>query len=223
MKYITCILTSLLLTSVCFGQQLFDFENGHWDIVKTNWDADEFNVSSQKIIQTSSKIGKIDTTGYIYYKLNTNLPFKLKGRDQNQFFVRQDSLTGKVYMRSFMDETEEFLLYDFNLKVEDTISSILCNQLNGVLIVTNVENVGTEDHPVRMIEARLNENGRLFKFKEGVGSLNGFIVNLTMDVMNASILKCYHINNELIFSQGGDCPPTPELTTRQKRHNSDPK
>ncbi len=217
MKKIIYFLAFLCITGQFFGQQLFDFEKSHWYVVKTNWNADEFKATSQEVFQTSSKIGKIDTTGFIYYKLNTSLSFKLKGKDQKQFFIRQDSTTGKVFIRSFMDETEEFLLYDFNLKVGDTFKSVLANQLKEDLIVTKVENVGTVDDPIRMIETRLNGSGNLYKFTEGIGSLNGFIVNLPMDVMKGSVLKCYHKNNELVYSQGDDCPATPKLKPRPVR------
>ena len=217
-KTTICFLAFFCFTGQLFGQQLFDFENSHWDIAKTTWDADEFNVSSQKVFQTSSKIGKIDTTGFIYYKLNTNLPFKLKRMYEFQFLIRQDSLSGKVFIKSFMDETEEFLLYDFNLNLGDTIKSIMTNQLKGELIVTKVENIGTIENPIRTIEARLNGNGVLFNFTEGIGSLNGFLVNLPMDVLNGSVLKCYYTNDALVYSQGDDCPATPELKTRSRKN-----
>ncbi len=75
----------------------------------------------KKLFKLQVRLVKYDTTGYINYKLNTNLPFTLKGKYQFQFLIRQDSLTGKVFVKSFMDETEEFLLYDFNLSVGDKI------------------------------------------------------------------------------------------------------
>ena len=81
-----------------------------------------------------------------------------------------------------------------------------------------MENVGTDDSPVRMIEARLDGNGNLFKFTEGIGSLNGFLVNLPMDVMKGSVLKCYHNNDVLEYSQGDDCPATPKLKPRPTRN-----
>ena len=219
LKTTVCFLAVFCLIGHLFGQQLFDFENAHWDISKTTWDADEFNLTSLKVFQTSSKIGKIDATGYIYYKLNTNLPFKLKGIYEFQFLIRQDSLTGKVFIKSFIDENEEFLLYDFNLKVGDKFSSVLTNQLEGELIVTKTVNIGTEENPKRFIEARLNGDGLLFKFTEGIGSLNGFLVNLPMDVLNSSILKCYYTDNELVYSQGDDCPATPELNPRSRKNH----
>ncbi len=64
-----------------------------------------------------------------------------------------------------------------------------------------------------MLEARLNGDGILFKFTEYVGSLNGFLVNLPMDVLNSSILKCYYTNNELFYSLGDHCTRTPARKT----------
>ncbi len=217
-KIFLCFLAIFCLTAKLLGQHLFDFERAQWDISKTTWDADEFNVSSQKVFQVTSKIGKIDTTGFVYYKLNTNLPFKLKRMYEFQFLIRQDSTTGKVFIKSFIDESEEFLLYDFNLKVGDEVKSIMTNQLEGRLIVTKVDSAGTAEKPVRMIEARLNGNGVLFKFTEGIGSMNGFLVNLPMDVLNSSVLKCYYTNDTLIYSQGDECPVTPELNSRLRKN-----
>ena len=214
MKKIYYFLAFIFLTGYSFGQQLFNFENAQWDIAKMNWNKDEFKVSSQKVFQTTSKIGRIDTTGFFYYKLNTSLVFNLKGMDQNQFLIRQDTLTGKVFVKSFIDETEEFLLYNFNLLVGDTFHSVLTSQLKGELIVTRIVNIGTEEQPIRFIEARINGYGDLFKFTEGIGSHNGFLVNLAADAMNGSILKCFHSNNELVYSLGDDCPPSPELNSR---------
>lgn len=202
------------LSGHCFGQQLFDFENAQWDITKMNWNKSEFKVSSQKVFQTASKIGRIDTTGYCYYQLNTSMVFNLKGMDQNQFLIRQDSLTGKVFVKSFMDETEEFLLYDFNLNVGDTFHSVLTSQLKGDLIVTRIVNSGTHEKPLRLIEARINGVGMIFKFTEGIGCLNGFLVNLTSDGSNISILKCFHLNTELVYSLGDDCLVSEKLNTR---------
>lgn len=214
MKKTCFFLAFICLSGHFFGQELFDFENAHWDIVKMNWDEDEFKVSSQKVFQTTSKIGRIDTTGYCYYQLNTSSVFHLNGMDQNQFLIRQDTLTGRVFVKSFMDETKEFLVYDFNVVVGDTFQTILSSQLKGDLIVTQIVNIGTEEKPIRLIEARLNGDGALFKFTEGIGCLNGFLVNLPMDAMNVSILKYCHVNNELVYGLGDDCSSTTELNMR---------
>jgi|GEM_PF-6396365 len=215
MKKTYCFLAFICcISGHFFGQQLFDFENARWDITMMNWNKNEFKVSSQKVFQTTSKIGKIDTTGYCYYKLNTSMAFNLNGIEQNQFLIRQDTVSGRVFVRSFMDETEEFLLYDFNLNVGDTFHTVLTSQLKGELIVTRIVNSGTSEKPVRSIEARLTEGGMLFKFTEGIGCLNGFLVNLTSDGTNVPILKCFYLNTELVYSIGDDCPPTPKLNSR---------
>ncbi len=215
MKKTYCFLAFIFcLSGNFFGQQLFDFENAQWNITKMNWNKNEFKVSSQKVFQTTSKIGKIDTTGYCYYKLNTSMDFNLKGIEQNQFLIRQDTLSGKVFVKSFIDETEEFLLYDFNLNVGDTFHTVLTSQLKGDLIVTRIVNSGTGEKPIRSIEARINEGGTLFKFTEGIGCLNGFLVNLTADGTNVSILKCFNLNSELVYSLGDDCGPIPKLNSR---------
>lgn len=215
MKKTYCFLAFIYcLSGHFFGQQLFDFENAQWNITMMNWNKNEFKVSSQKVLQTTSKIGKIDTTGYCYYKLNTSMVFNLNGIEQNQFLIRQDTVSGRVFVRSFMDETEEFLLYDFNLNVGDTFHTVLASQLKGELIVTRIVNSGTSEKPVRSIEARLTEDGMLFKFTEGIGCLNGFLVNLTSDGTNVSILKCFNLNTELVYSLGDDFPPTPKLNSR---------
>ncbi len=203
----------------CFvftAQKEFDFYNSHWYLSNTSWNAEEFKVTSKEVFQTTSKIGRIDSTKNIYYKLNTSMPFFLDGKPQKQFFIRIDSVTKNVYLRSFHDEEKEYLMYDFNVKVGDTVKSILCNQLEGELIVSQVEMLEGNQ---KMIHAKLNgkEDSKTFKFIEGVGSTNGFIVNLSTDVKNGSMLKCCHYTNKLIYSQGGDCGPEPKLKPRPVR------
>jgi hypothetical protein len=107
-------------------------------------------------------------------------------------------------------------MYDFNVNVGDTIKSILCNQFKGKLIVTKVEMLEGNQ---KMIHAKLNgqTDSKTFKFIEGVGSTNGFIVNLSTELESGSILKCYHATNKLIYSQGGDCPAEPKLKPRPTR------
>lgn len=198
------------------AQQEFDFYNSHWYVASTSWNADEFKVTSKEVFQTSSKIGRIDSTKNIYYKLNTSLPFFLDGRPQKQFFIRIDSVTSNIYLRSFQDEEIEYLMYDFNMEVGDTVKSILCNQLDGKLIVSKVEILEGNQ---KLIHTKLNgkEDSKTFKFLEGVGSTNGFIVNLSSEVNNGNILKCCHYTNKLIYSQGNDCGPEPKLKPRPVR------
>ena len=76
MKFL--ILFSFFLTCLMFSaQKTFDLYNSHWYMSNTSWDAAEFKVTSQEVFQTTSKIGKIDTTGHIYYKLNTTLALRM--------------------------------------------------------------------------------------------------------------------------------------------------
>jgi hypothetical protein len=211
------LLLSFLMTSFAtVAQQSFDFYNSHWYLSSTSWDADEFKVTSKEVFQTTSKIGRIDTTANIYYKLNTSMPFVLEGKPQKQFFIRQDSTSGNIYMRSFQNEEKEYLMYDFNVEVGDTIKSILCNQIDGKLIVTKIDVL---EGGLKMIHSKLNgkQDSKTFKFIEGVGSTNGFIVNLSTDLKNGSILKCHHVTNKLVYSQGDDCGPEPKLKPRPVR------
>lgn len=211
------LLFFIFLNCLMFNaQKAFDLYNSHWYLSSTSWNAEEFKVTSQEVFQTTSKIGTIDSTGNVYYKLNTSMAFVLEGKPQKQFFVRQDSVTHNLYIRSFQNEEKEYLLYDFNLNEGDTVKSILCNQLEGHLIVQKVIQEGDGS---KIIQAKLNgkQDSKTFKFYEGIGSTNGFIVNLSTDLKNGSILKCCHYTNTLVYSQGDDCGPEPKMKPRPVR------
>jgi hypothetical protein len=206
----------LISTLFTFGQESFNLNNSHWYILSTSWDADEFKVASKEVFQTSSKMGRIDSTKNIYFKVNTTEPFILNNKLQKQFFVRQDSVTNNLYIRSFTDEANEFLLYDFNLNVGDTIQTAICSRLEAPLIVTNLKEEVYEGKVRKIIQAKVNANekGKTFTLIEGIGTTNGFIVNLSEEIESGSILKCAHSENKLIFSQGDSCSDTPKLKPR---------
>ncbi len=206
----------LISTLFTFGQESFNLNNSHWYILSTSWDADEFKVASKEVFQTSSKMGRIDSTENIYFKVNTTEPFILNNKLQKQFFVRQDSVTNNLYIRSFTDEVNEFLLYDFNLNVGDTIQTAICSRLEAPLIVINVKEEVYEGKVRKIIQAKVNANekGKTFTLIEGIGTTNGFIVNLSEEIESGCILKCAHSENNLIFSKDDSCEATPKLKPR---------
>jgi hypothetical protein len=220
-KYIVLLLITLLSNQGLIAQNkllakndLFQLDKATWYMQGSNWNAEEFSVSSKDYFQLSTKLGKIDATKNIYYKINSTIVIDLNGTPTKQFMVRQDSTTGKVYARSFMDEANEYLLYDFNLNVGDTINTLLTLNLNHSLIVTEISTITTNGNTRKQITAHIegDKERRSYKFIEGVGSAYGFIVDLNTQRETVTVLKCYS-STQPIFTNG-ECKTAP--TTRQR-------
>jgi hypothetical protein len=219
------IIILFIVSSSCnfiFAQNILDsqvdliqLENATWYIQESNWNAEEFTVSAKDYFQLSTKLGKIDATTNIYYKINSTLSIDLNGKPTKQFMVRQDSTNGKVYARSFMDDKKEYLLYDFNMNVGDTINSLLTLNLSQKLIVTKISTITINETSRKQITAHIegDTERRSFKFIEGVGSAYGFIVDLNSQRENITVLKCYSSIQKPIYTNGA-CKTAP--TTRQR-------
>lgn len=113
--------------------------------------------------------------------------------------VRQDTLTGKVYVKlyddNFCGETDT-LLYDFSLQLGDTLE-----QCPGII------DCGDEGCYVAIIDSVKVGNYWLNKFTtsnnisliEGIGCLTGLIEGWSGWEFGYNILSCYSINGEPVF------------------------
>lgn len=196
----------------------FNFDGMSWFMQGSKFDASELSVSVKDYVQQSVYLGKVDSTSNVFYRLNSSYEFTMNGIPTRQFLIRNDSINKRIYIRPLFDENIEHLLYDFNLKVGDTVKSILLTKLKTPLIVSKVETIEINGIKRIQISAVLKggKSERTIKFIEGIGTTNGFLVLVDLSQNEAITLKCVHKNKTLIYNTDSNCPE-PELYLKPKR------
>jgi hypothetical protein len=196
----------------------FNFEGMSWFMQGSKFDASELSVSVKDYVQQSVYLGKVDSTSNVFYRLNSSYEFTMNGIPTRQFLIRNDSVNKRIYIRPLFDENIEHLLYDFSLKVGDTVKSIMLTNLKLPLIVSKVETVEINGIKRIQISALLKggKSERTIKFIEGIGTTNGFLVLIDLSTKEAISLKCVHKNKTLIYNTDANCPE-PELYLKPKR------
>jgi len=209
----------ILLFPLSFFAQSFKFDNAVWYMSGMNWNEEEFSVASKDVFQTTKKVGKITSKPLVYYKLNSTQAIKLNGKETKQFFITQDSATGKVFIASFMDEEKLYPLYDFSLNIGDTINSIL-TEISGLTSPMIVKEVTEETHggkARKTLICHIPNDGttRTYKFIEGIGTTQGLLADINPKHKDVSVLKCYKSEGVTIY-ENGECksPPQRKRPTR---------
>jgi hypothetical protein len=228
MKKLLLILFTLIqlfyTTNSIYSQQnktsyaWFNFEGMSWFMQGSKFDASELSVSVKDYVQQSVYLGKVDSTSNVFYRLNSSYEFTMNGIPTRQFLIRNDSVNKRIYIRPLFDENIEHLLYDFSLKVGDTVKSIMLTNLKLPLIVSKVETVEINGIKRIQISALLKggKSERTIKFIEGIGTTNGFLVLIDLSSKEAISLKCVHKHKTLIYNTDSNCPE-PELYLKPKR------
>jgi hypothetical protein len=210
------LLSYVCLSSQFFGQQStvwFDFNKYTCYMQGAKIDPSDLSVTTRDYWQQTTYMGIIDASGLKYYKLNTNLEFPLNGVLTKQFLVREDSISRKVFIRSLMDESTEFLLYDFSLQVGDTVKTILTEKLSYPLVVKTIdyEEYGGNKRRVFICNLQGKTSQRTIRFIEGIGTNQGFLVPIDLNTKEAIVLKCAYLNGHVILSTDKTCPDPAEM------------
>lgn len=114
--------------------------------------------------------------------------------------IREDTANKKVYYRSFsLNDTAEYLLYDFDLNVGDTLPSTYLYQEGPFPVVDSIDYVQIA-----------NENHKRFWFTngaidptylvEGVGSGYGLLEPLFGGSEGGNLLICFEVGGNFLFS-----------------------
>jgi len=130
--------------------------------------------------------------------------------------MREDTVAGKVWFRSFKPalvapgDTDEVLLYDFNLKTGDTfdLAEYYGSTMPGDNIVDSIYYINSKKH-IRFKGSIINKNERL-EFIEGVGSNASNIYKYRGDFFYAEYLICAYRNDEQVYANefyNGNCSP----------------
>jgi len=130
--------------------------------------------------------------------------------------MREDTVGGKVWFRSFKPalvapgDTDEVLLYDFNLKTGDTfdLAEYYGAAIPGDNIVDSVYYLNGNKH-IRFKGSIINKNEHI-EFIEGVGSNASNIYKYRGDFFYAEYLICAYRNDEQVYANefyNGNCSP----------------
>ena len=117
--------------------------------------------------------------------------------------LREDTIAEKVYFRLPRDcDNDEYLLYDFDVNVGDTVSfyslwNVWCPYIREH-IVESIDSILIGDYYRKKINCYINGESWI----EGIGSTNGIFFPGWFDVierMDWTMLLCVHIDEELIY------------------------
>ena len=141
---------------------------------------------------------------------------------EHDFYLREDTLTGKLWCR-FPDwcyEEEDFwyweesypevLIADMSLTIGDTFVVYPPVGQGQYRVIYNVVDTTTENHShIVVLQSPFNEP--TIKFIEGVGCTNLFDYGIFVSI--GSIVRCCHKDNELIYhwqsqEDDGNCVPS---------------
>jgi len=185
----TLMITVLLTLTIFAGSQTLVQDNKSWNVVEC-MNSSGCSTHSFKIIGDTS-FGQVD-----YKKLYSTYDTTLT--NWNIYGAMREN-ENQVFLYNFSTETEE-LLYDFNLSVGDTFSTIVNTpDYFGCpieLVVSSIDTVSLENNEHRQ---RIMFGGE--QWISGIGSLNGLIyVGIDQCIFDMYYeLSCYHENNELIY------------------------
>lgn len=127
--------------------------------------------------------------------------------------IREDEFAKKIWFRA-NDSGSEILLYDFNIRVSDTLSAVPRLNQNVVLRIDSVM-VGDAFHKrfLMSYEAVYSEDSS-YALIEGVGSTKGLLSQMKPDSESGSILKCFSSSNSSYHTLDSDCKFSVDVSER---------
>lgn len=120
----------------------------------------------------------------------------LSGNLQPDYFIREDTIARKVYFLSTINNEPEYLLYDFNLSIGDTLDTEY--DLGLTLVLDTIENVTLFNGNVR----RKFDFGNNMFYIEEIGGRQGLFMPLPEGIGSGSILICV---NDSMNIYGDEC------------------
>ncbi|MEO8150127.1 MAG: T9SS type A sorting domain-containing protein [Bacteroidia bacterium] len=126
--------------------------------------------------------------------------------DVNYYAIRED--TSKQIFAYFYAGNYEFLLYDFNLGLGDTLADTLYGTQGPGGIVTAIDSVlvGTKYHKEYWISDQIGVATNYVALIEGLGSTYGLLADLTVNWSEkVNLLLCFMQNGQTVYPVGTSC------------------
>ncbi|TAH42438.1 MAG: T9SS type A sorting domain-containing protein [Bacteroidetes bacterium] len=105
----------------------------------------------------------------------------------------------KMYVRMSYD-TSEYLLYDFDLEIGDTLTPTHYCNLNDIYVI-GIDSIATPNGYLKKFELSNNSSARYLL--EGIGNSNGLIEPFYTVFECAFSLNCYSLNDSSYYPFGG--------------------
>ena len=116
------------------------------------------------------------------------------------FFIRSNGK--KMYYRNTGSSSSDTLLYNFNLKVGDTLPATFNNYSLNIIKVTAIDSINTFNGWMKRFQ--LNGNTVSSHLIEGMGHYQGLIEPIYPNVMSCGwTLQCYSQNNTAYYPSSG--------------------
>lgn len=200
MKYLNLVLVSLFCLTI--NAQSFVTTGKTWLITECYADSSGGGGDPQCNDYEYSFGEAIELDGQVYLTLVTDNDSEL----YYHAYYREEG--GRVYARN--NETDEFLLYDFNLEEGDMVTAGNPNSssLNYTdFTVTEVEFIELEDGSMTKQLKVQNPLGATFRWIQGVGSMDNTFAPGTewADDYSWHWFKCVLIHDELYYSESSSC------------------
>lgn len=211
MKRSLSLLFILLFLTNSYGQERayvpFPTSDANWIYLKRNiFTSTNFSSNNNVIYQIGESDTIIDNTSY--HTLYTNQP-------PYSYYCSYRENDKKIYVR-FQNKTEDFLLYDFNLNLNDTMF---------YFFEDNMTNTNAHHKKVISIGSILLSNGEIRRtltlasiihswveneyWVEGIGSISGiglFNPLITNTILNGDIFKFgFHCANDQVIYLDSNC------------------
>ena len=194
---------SLVLTSISFSQSLPD-SSAIWTIASISMGSyfqnNTYSYETDTIINSLTYVTIFTTNDSIYDPSNSNYYCAVREYEGRWFFVLKD-------------QTNEYLLYDFNVNIGDTV--IINNPWTDgekELIVFNTDSLELTDKYYRTIDVGFYDgpSGQpniIDRWIKGIGSTNGLFYSGFYICDIGYQLLCFHRNDTLIYldSPDGTC------------------
>ena len=213
MKKVALIISTLF--SVCLGSaqeyHTIPMDNtSAWRVWHSTWDGTgggTWTSEGRVFVEGDTTINNL-----VYNKLSNSgiRIFSFEGHtstshfsDPNYALIRSDST------RTFLlFDNEEFLLYDFSLKVGDHLPQTMISDSSG--IVTSIDTVIVNGKSLRRFNISDPDNTGFLStwYIEGVGHEYGLIEPMFLMMDYATGFECYAENGAAVFPEGSDCDLT---------------
>ncbi len=214
----------LLVCTLLLGSNLLAQNDAYKPIISPNisWDMQFGYVTSPNPICELEYGGRYFFNGdtiindLVYYQLHKYPIISLSefycppyavvnsGMDKTDIFIREDTTERKVYIweDNSVPPSPEYLLFDFNLEVGDTLNSYFNG--GGGLIVDSIYMVTLENGETRRV---WDFNSNYFPLEvyyiEGIGGNHGLFTPLPIPLEDSYRLICVKENDELLW--GAEC------------------
>ncbi|MFZ5551667.1 MAG: T9SS type A sorting domain-containing protein [Bacteroidota bacterium] len=199
---------------LCFLEPFILNAQPYYPVLKENKYWDQFNYYFPSVCQYVSGgrtylcgdtiINSLSYKKICYYPILSTIgtPFcppyyvSLTGNSEPDYFIREDTIARKVYFLSTINNEPEYLLYDFNLSIGDTLDTEY--DLGLTLVVDTIVNVTLYNGNVR----RKFDFGNNMYYIEEIGGNKGLCMPLPDGIGFGSILICV---NDSMSIYGDQC------------------